>query len=105
MQRKLINASTGFDLSPEEYALTGKRIWFMRQAFNIREGYLRDHWYLDGRLQGKPPLEEGPLTGVTIDVDAMGDAFFKEMGADLKTGVPFRAGYPNESSGNGRILV
>ena len=42
--RQLLNAATGFDLSPEEYATAGKRIWFMRQAFNIREGHLRDYW-------------------------------------------------------------
>ncbi|MBE6465032.1 MAG: hypothetical protein E7003_06910 [Eggerthellaceae bacterium] len=91
--RKLINAATGFDYTPEEFKLAGKRIWLMRQAFNIREGYLRDYWYLDDRLQGKPPLEEGPLAGVTIDVDAMGDAFFKEMGINLEDGVPFRETY------------
>ena len=91
--RKLINAVTGFDYTPEEFKLAGKRIWLMRQAFNIREGYLRDHWYLDNRLQGKPPLEEGPLAGVTIDDDAMGDAFFKEMGINLEDGIPFRETY------------
>ena len=90
MQRKLINAATGFDLTPEEYALAGKRIWFMRQAFNIREGHLRDYWYLDDRILGKPPLEEGPLKGVTVDVETMADEFFKHMGANPEDGVPYR---------------
>ena len=93
MQRKFLNASTGFDYTPEELFQAGKRVWFMRQAFNIREGKLRDYWYLDDRLQGKPPLEEGPLTGVTIDVETMGDAFFKVMGVNLENGVPFRETY------------
>ncbi|MBE6463861.1 MAG: hypothetical protein E7003_00775 [Eggerthellaceae bacterium] len=89
-QRKLLNAASGFELTPEEYALAGKRIWFMRQAFNIREGHLRDYWYLDDRILGNPPLEEGPLTGVTIDVETMADVFFEHMGIDPKTGIPLR---------------
>ncbi|MDO5117693.1 MAG: aldehyde ferredoxin oxidoreductase C-terminal domain-containing protein, partial [Eggerthellaceae bacterium] len=89
-QRQLLNAASGFELTPEEFMLAGKRIWFMRQAFNIREGYLRDYWYLDDRMLGKPPLEEGPLKGVTIDVETMGDEFFKHMGIDPKTGIPLR---------------
>lgn len=88
--RRLLNAATGFDFSPEDYARAGKRIWFMRQAFNIREGHLRDYWYLDPRLRGEPPLEEGPLAGITIDIETMGDVFFENMGVDKKTGIPLR---------------
>ena len=90
MPRQLLNAATGFDFSPEEYAQTGKRIWFMRQAFNIREGHLRDYWYLDNRILGVPPLEEGPIAGVTIDIETMADEFFKHMGINPENGVPLR---------------
>ena len=90
MWRELTNAVTGFDYTPEEWKNLGLRIFIQRAAFNIREGFLRDHWYLDDRMLGKPPLEEGPLTGITIDAETMVDEFLKYMGFDVATGVPLR---------------
>lgn len=88
--RLLTNAVTGFDYTPEEWHDLGLRIFIQRAAFNIREGHLRDYWYLDDRMLGKPPLEEGPLAGVTIDAETMVDEFLKYMGFDVATGVPLR---------------
>ncbi len=88
--RRMLNAVTGFDFSPEEYAKTGQRIYMMRQAFNVREGLLRKDFYLDPRMRGEPPLETGPLEGVTIDVETMADKFFECMGIDVETGIPLK---------------
>jgi len=83
------NAVTGFNYSPEEYARTGMRSFMMRQAFNLREGFRREDCYISDRMVGKPPMEKGPLAGVTMDVEKMGDNFFTAIGCDVH-GVPSR---------------
>lgn len=88
--RRMINAVTGFDLSPEEFDRTGRRIFMMRQAFNIREGLRRKDFYMDERMLGIPPLQVGPLEGVTIDPETMADKFFEVMGIDVETAIPLK---------------
>jgi len=78
----LINAATGFGYTDEDTRKLGLRIFIMRHAFNLREGFRRDYWTLQDRLIGIPPLEEGPLAGVTVDAKKIADNFFKEIGFD-----------------------
>ena len=40
-------------------------------------------------MLGIPPLKEGPLAGITVDVEKMADNFFERMGCD-EQGVPSR---------------
>jgi hypothetical protein len=41
----------------------GFRVSNLRQAFNIREGLNPLDYIVSGRLEGRPPLEAGPLAG------------------------------------------
>jgi aldehyde:ferredoxin oxidoreductase len=78
----LINAVTGFDYSEEDSVNLGKRSFIMRHAFNLREGLRRKDWTLSDRARGLPPLEAGPLEGVTIDDDLLANNFFETFGFD-----------------------
>ncbi len=83
------NAATGWDLSDDEYLVIGERVEQLRHAFNLREGInpVRD-FRLHPRIIGNPPLGKGPAKGVTLDPDAMAQAFYAAMGWDLATGKP-----------------
>jgi aldehyde:ferredoxin oxidoreductase len=87
---EFINAVTGWDMTLEELLSTGERIANLRQAFNIREGLNPLEYVVSGRLEGKPPLEAGPLAGVTIDQDAVNREFLEAMDWDLETTRPSR---------------
>jgi len=79
---RLINAVTGFDYSEEDRRRLGLRIFIIRHAFNLREGFRRGDWTLRDRLKGVPPLSDGPLAGVTVDAKKIADNFFKHIGFD-----------------------
>jgi aldehyde:ferredoxin oxidoreductase len=87
---EFINAVTGWDMTLEELLVTGERIANLRQAFNIREGLNPLDYVVSGRLEGKPPLEAGPLAGVTIDQDTVNREFLEAMDWDLETTRPSR---------------
>jgi len=67
---EFINAVTGWNLSMDEMLKAGERIANIRQAFNLREGINPLDWAVHPRIVGDPPLEEGPLAGVSTDHDA-----------------------------------
>jgi aldehyde:ferredoxin oxidoreductase len=79
-QVRLINAVTGYNYSQEEANQLGKRMYIMRHAFNLREGMRRKDFKISDRIIGKPPLEKGPQTGVSIDVEKLADNFFASIG-------------------------
>jgi aldehyde:ferredoxin oxidoreductase len=84
------NAVTGFGFTPEDWPTLGLRAFTIRNAFNLREGYRRKDFQISGRLVGKPPMEKGPLMGITVDNERMADSFYKALGWDVETGVPSR---------------
>jgi aldehyde:ferredoxin oxidoreductase len=86
-----LNAVTGWDAGMEEILETGARIQTLRQCFNIREGINPTDIRLPPRLAGIPPQEEGPLAGVTIDIESLAGEYGKAMGWDPATGLPARA--------------
>jgi len=79
---------TGWELSAEELDKTGQRIAAMRQAFNAREGLKPQDFKLQGWPIGIPPLEEGPLAGVTVDAETLSREYLEAMGWDVETGKP-----------------
>ncbi|OGP56971.1 MAG: hypothetical protein A2V65_09000 [Deltaproteobacteria bacterium RBG_13_49_15] len=81
-----LNAATGWGFSPDEYWRAGLRILALRKAFNVREG-VRDQ-SLHDRALGKPPLDKGPLKGITVASDPLVKEFFEVMGWDPATGGP-----------------
>ncbi|MGC8691562.1 MAG: aldehyde ferredoxin oxidoreductase family protein [Thermoplasmata archaeon] len=85
---EVLNAVTGWDTTAEELMTIGERIMDARRIFNYREKVYLSENELPGRASGRPPHEEGPLKGITIDWKIMVEEFAKEMRWDLKTGLP-----------------
>jgi aldehyde:ferredoxin oxidoreductase len=69
----------------------GHRIQVLRHTFNLREGISPGEWVLPPRASGHPPLDAGPLKGVTLDTQTMVREFFGAMGYDPITGIPTEA--------------
>jgi aldehyde:ferredoxin oxidoreductase len=89
-QLQLLEAVTGWSFGLEEQMAAATRILNMKQAFNLREGLQPADFVLPERSVGEPPLEAGPLSGITIDHVKLGGNFFAAMGWDLETGRPSR---------------
>jgi aldehyde:ferredoxin oxidoreductase len=65
-----MKAVTGLDRSIEELMKCGERIANMRHVFSLREGDNPLHRFVHGRIIGRPPQTEGPLAGVSTDMEA-----------------------------------
>jgi aldehyde:ferredoxin oxidoreductase len=86
---EFVNAATGWNYTAEDFLKMGERIQALRQAFNAKHGLKpRVDFKLPRRTVGLPPLEAGPLKGVTLDEDKLLDDFCEGMGWDTKTGAP-----------------
>jgi aldehyde:ferredoxin oxidoreductase len=85
---KMVEAITGTHYTEEQLTQFAYRSFTLRHAFNLREGYRRRDFKISGRAVGKPPLEAGPLTGVTVDNEKLGDNFYDYLGWDIETAVP-----------------
>jgi len=83
-----LSVITGWQLSPEEMLKTGDRIATIRQAINVREGLTPKDFKMPGRTIGDPPLEEGPIANITVDVNTMVTEYYEAMNWDLETGKP-----------------
>jgi aldehyde:ferredoxin oxidoreductase len=86
-----INACTGWELKLEDLLHIGHRTQVLRQAFNLREGISPDRFSLPPRAMGRPPLEDGPTKGVTLDMETMIREYRAAMGYDESTGLPTKA--------------
>jgi aldehyde:ferredoxin oxidoreductase len=85
---RFLSVITGWDLSGEEISMAGQRIAAIRQAHNVREGLTPKDFRIPDRVVGNPPLTDGPLANVTVDVDTMVYEFYKAMDWDSETGKP-----------------
>lgn len=85
---QFITYTTGVDFDRTEQIRTGKRIFFMRHLFNLREGITRKNMTISPRLNG--PLNQGPLAGVVIPSEKMGDEFYEALGWGKDTLKPTR---------------
>jgi len=83
-----LSVITGWHITPEEMRRTGDRIATIRQAVNVREGLLPKDFTMPGRTVGSPPLKEGPLANVTVDVNTMVSEYYDAMDWDKETGKP-----------------
>ena len=88
---KLLHAVTGWDYSQEELNRAGLRIFNMRHAFNLREGFGPSDFKLPRRCIGEPPQEKGPLAGRTIDYKTLISNFFQAIEWNEATGKPSRS--------------
>jgi len=84
-----LNAASGFNFDQEEFNRTGLRSFMIRHAFNLREGFRRKDTSISDRMIGVPPLKEGPLAGIVVKVEEMGDNFFNAIGCDMDS-VPYK---------------
>lgn len=83
-----LNAVTGWDLDTAQVLTAGARIQTLRQSFNIREGLQPADIKMPQRMVGRPPHAEGPVAGVTLDVDSLAREYRQAMGWDPQTGQP-----------------
>jgi len=83
-----LNAATGWNLTTEDLLRTGERIGTLRHAFNLREGLNPLKQSMPGRISGRPPLQAGPLKGLTIDTDTLVNEYLKELDWDPVTAKP-----------------
>jgi aldehyde:ferredoxin oxidoreductase len=66
----ILAAVTGWDRSIKELLKAGERIGTMRHLFTLREGDNPLKRKVHGRIIGSPPFKEGPLAGVSTDLEA-----------------------------------
>jgi aldehyde:ferredoxin oxidoreductase len=83
-----MNAIVGWDYTLDDLFKIGERIGNLRHAFNIREGLNPAKFRIPDREIGKPPLEKGPLAGVTVDVETQRRDYLKAMDWDIDTAKP-----------------
>jgi aldehyde:ferredoxin oxidoreductase len=83
-----LNAVTGWEMDMDGLLKTGARIQTLRECFNIREGIDPAQIKLPPRMAGLPPKTDGPLSDVTIDIDALVSEYSKAMGWDPKSRRP-----------------
>jgi aldehyde:ferredoxin oxidoreductase len=83
-----LNHATGWNRSPDEYMVVGKRIQTLRQMFNIKHGLDPIQLKMHKRIAGDPPLETGPLKGKTVPIEAMMGLHWKNFGWDENSGAP-----------------
>jgi aldehyde:ferredoxin oxidoreductase len=84
----MLSYVTGHTYTLDDIEKTGARIAALRIAFNLREGIRNVDIPVPGRIIGRPPLTEGPLAGVTVDIDTQVREYLEAMGWDPATGVP-----------------
>ena len=87
---EILNAVTGWGLSNEELLKAGERIANIRHCFNLREGINPLDWKVHGRIIGDPPQEDGPLAGVTADLEHQGYWCLGALDWDKDTAKPSR---------------
>ncbi len=83
-----LTCTTGREYTQADVQQIGDRIAALRMAFNVREGVRNIDFKVPGRMLGSPPLEGGPLAGVTVDLDTQVHDYLEAMGWDTETGVP-----------------
>jgi len=83
-----MSAVTGWDRSLDELLECGERIGNMRHVFNLREGINPLELKVHGRIIGRPPQKEGPLAGVSADIEAQDYWNLGALDWDRKTTKP-----------------
>ena len=66
----IFNAVTGLNSNWDDLLRSAERVANLRHAFNLREGISELKWPIHNRIVGKPPQTDGPLAGVTADIEA-----------------------------------
>jgi aldehyde:ferredoxin oxidoreductase len=88
---EFLDAATGEKRGAVDYMECGRRIQSLRQLFNVKHGLDPHDSIMSKRMAGVPPLEAGPLAGITVPIEAMVSAYWDRFGWDASTGVPLPA--------------
>lgn len=83
-----LNKATGWDKTPDEYMDIGIRIQNVRQMFNAKQKVDMSKFRMHDRAIGNPPVEKGPVKGVTLKIDEMIPLYYKAWGWDEVSGRP-----------------
>jgi aldehyde:ferredoxin oxidoreductase len=70
LMMSMFNAITGWNFKLPDFLEAGERIANLRHCFNLREGINELRWPIHPRIVGNPPFSNGPLAGVTADIEA-----------------------------------
>jgi aldehyde:ferredoxin oxidoreductase len=81
-------AATGVAYTMDDFVRIGERTWNLERLWNMRAGLGRADDSLPQRLL-KEAFKEGPSAGVTVNLEAMLTAYYRERGWD-EQGVPTR---------------
>lgn len=82
----------GYNFKNKELLKLGERVYNLEKAFNVREGFNREHDTLPPRMMNEP-IREGGSRGSVItreELDRMLDDYYDARGWD-KNGIPTRA--------------
>lgn len=82
----------GYNFKNKELLKLGERVYNLEKAFNVREGFNREHDILPPRMMNEP-IREGGSRGSVItreELDRMLDDYYDARGWD-KNGIPTRA--------------
>jgi aldehyde:ferredoxin oxidoreductase len=85
-----MKAVTGWNRSLEDLLKAGERIANMRHVFTLREGDNPLRRYIHPRIVGIPPQTDGPLAGVTADIEMQIAANLEALDWDRETARPGR---------------
>ena len=83
-----LNAAGGRSFDGEHYMEVGERIQTLRQLFNVKQGYAPAAVRLPKRMEGDPPLANGPLKGRRLRTGEQVSLHWKAFGWDAVSGVP-----------------
>jgi aldehyde:ferredoxin oxidoreductase len=89
---QFMTLACGQEFPLERLIEIGERVATLRMAFNAREGIRNERDYRLPRLVvGEPPLDGGPVGGITVDDALERREYYQVMGWDARTGMPTRA--------------
>ncbi len=86
--RDQLNAVTGWDFDDQAVFKAGERIFTMRHLFNLREGHNPLTRNVPGRMIGDPPLTEGNVKNVTVDLKLLLNELLDVLDWDQVTSIP-----------------
>lgn len=81
-----VAAATGVPFTYDEFLKIGERTWNLERLWNLKAGFTKADDNLPKRLL-KDAHKSGPSAGVTVNLDAMLPAYYRERGWDDE-GVP-----------------
>jgi aldehyde:ferredoxin oxidoreductase len=84
---QFLSQATGRSFSIDDLLQIGDRIAGLRIAFNLREGIHNVDFKIPDRMMGYPPLQAGPLKGLSLYMSIQEREYLEEMGWDVR-GVP-----------------